>query len=230
MKIALAVLNRNEEGAVPVVVPQLPLDAIDYVFAVDGNSTDGSPAILRQQGVNVLEQRSPGRGEAFRIAFEHARDRADALIFFSPDGNEAPADLPRFRPLLEGGADMVIASRMMPGAVNEEDSRRFRPRKWANLVFAWLAWQIWGRKQPKITDPINGYRAISVAAWDRMKPDGPGYTIEYQCSIRAYRHKLRVAEFPTVEGQRLGGESNAKAIPTGLRFLRLLWVEVTRRE
>lgn len=230
MRIALAVLNRNEEEAVPVVVPQLPLDAVDYVFAVDGNSTDRSPAILRQQGVDVLEQRSPGRGEAFRLAFEHVRDRADALIFFSPDGNEAPADLPQFRPLLEGGADMVIASRMMPAAVNEEDRRRFRPRKWANLVFGWLAWRLWGRGQPKITDPINGYRAINVAAWDEMRADGPGYTIEYQCSIRAYRHKLRVAEFPTVEGQRLGGESNAKALPTGLRFLRLLWAEAIRRQ
>lgn len=230
MRIALVLLNRNEEAAVPVIVPQLPLAAVDYVFAVDGTSTDCSPLMLEQHGIDVLGQRSPGRGEAFRLAFEHARDRADALIFFSPDGNENPADIPRFRPLLEAGADMVIASRMMKAGVNEEDRRRFRPRKWANLVFAWLAWRLWGRGQPKITDPINGYRAISVAAWDRMKPDGSGYTIEYQCSIRAFRHQLRVAEFPTVEGQRLGGESNAKALPTGLRFLRLLSAEAIRRE
>lgn len=228
MRIGLVILNRNEQEALPQVLPRLDKDAVDLVFAVDGNSTDRSVEILEQHGIDVLGQRSPGRGEAFRLAFEHARNLVDALIFFSPDGNEDPADVPRFRPLLESGADMVIASRMMPGAVNEEDHQRIRLRKWANLAFNQMAFRTWGRGQSKITDPINGYRAITVAAWDRLQPDGPGYTIEYQTSIRAYQLGLRVAEFPTVEGQRLGGESNATAIDTGMRFLRLYSSEVRR--
>jgi glycosyltransferase involved in cell wall biosynthesis len=221
MKIGLVILNRNEEEGLSSLLPRLPFDAVDLVFAVDGGSSDRSPELLRKAGVRVVDQVSPGRGEAFKIAFEEARASADALIFFSPDGNEDPQDLPRFRPFLEHGADMVIASRMMEGAVNEEDRGWWRPRKWANLAFSSLAYRTWGHGGPKISDPINGYRAITMDAWGKMNPDGPGYTIEYQTSIRAYKGDLRVAEFPTAEGQRIGGESKAKAVPTGLRFLRL---------
>jgi glycosyltransferase involved in cell wall biosynthesis len=195
---------------------------------VDGASTDGSPEILRGHGIEVLPQSSLGRGEAFRIAFEHARGDLDALVFFGPDGNERPEDIARFREPLEAGADLVVASRMMPGAVNEEDAQRFRPRKWANLAFGALATWTWGRGRTRITDTINGFRAITVDAWDRLALDGPGFTIEYQSSIRAYKRGLRVVEFPTVEGARIGGESDARSLPTGLRFVRLYLAELLR--
>jgi len=169
----------------------------------------------------VLPERSAGRGEAFRIAFAHARGKVDALVLFSADGNEDPADIPRFRAHLEQGADLVIASRMLPGAVNEEDVAALPIRKWANLAFREATHLRWGRGQPRISDPINGFRAFTLTAWERLALDGIGYTIEYQSSIRAYKLGLRVAEFPTCEGQRIGGSSQAHSIPTGLRFLRL---------
>lgn len=228
MRMGLVILNRNEEEALPTVLPQIPIEAVEMCFAVDGNSTDRSREILAGHGIDVLEQTSRGRGEAFRQAFHHAGDSVDALIFFSPDGNEDPSDIPRFRPILESGADVVIASRMMEGATNEEDTGWFRPRKWANIVFNRMAYLTWGRHQPRVTDGINGFRAITTDAWRTIALDGSGYTIEYQCTIRAYKHRLRVEEFPTQEGQRIGGESNAKAVDTGLRFLRLYFRELRK--
>ena len=226
MRIGLAILNRNEEEALPTVLPTIPRSEVDLLFCVDGDSTDRSLEILAEHGIDVLGQTSPGRGEAFRLAFEHARGKVDALIMYSPDGNENASDIPKFRPFLEQGADVVIASRMMPGAHNEEDDQVFRLRKWANLFFDWLAYLTWGRGQNRITDAINGYRAITVDSWDTLAPDGPGYTIEYQTSIRAYKHGASVVEFPTHEGHRIGGESEAKSIDTGLRFVRLFFSEL----
>jgi hypothetical protein len=45
-------------------------------------------------------------------------------------------------------------------------------------------------------------------------------------TIRALKHKLKVVEFPTVEGQRVAGNTGAPSIPTGLRFLKRLWIEL----
>ena len=50
--------------------------------------------------------------------------------------------------------------------------------------------------------------------------------IEYQMSIRAMKLKLKIAEIATHEGNRIGGESGSKAIPTGLLFLRFLLREI----
>ena len=74
----------------------------------------------------------------------------------------------------------------------------------------------------KISDPINGYRGITMSAWDKMQLDFYGYDIEYASSIQAYRFKLKVLEFPTIEGNRVGGKSGARAIPTTLAMLRVI--------
>ena len=226
MRIALVLLNRNEIEALPQILPEIPVDAVERVLCVDGGSTDGSAEMLVQWGFEVVPQAAMGRGEAFRIAFEILTDDVDAVIFFSTDGNEDPSDISLFREHLEAGADMVIASRMVVGAKNEEDDQVIRLRKWANLAFNHLAYAFWGRGQRRITDAINGYRAIRVDAWNALLPDGTGYTIEYQLSIRSYKRKLIVTEFPTTEGSRIGGTSGANSVRTGLRFLRLLIREI----
>lgn len=226
MRIGLVILNWNEAAALPVILPKIPRLSVDLCVAVDPGSDDGSPDILRAEGIEVVRQLAPGRGEAFRLGFEHLRDVVDALVFFSPDGNEDPADISKFRLYLEDGADMVIASRMMPGGVNEEDTSSWRPRKWANLAFNWMAYLTWGRGQRRITDGINGFRAITYEAWDALRLSGSGYTIEYQSTIRAYKHHLAVSEFPTVEGQRIGGRSRATSIRTGLSFTALYLSEL----
>ena len=166
---------------------------------------------------SALGQTRRGRGEAFHLAVSDIP--ADAFIFFSPDGNEEIEDLPKFRPLLEQGADIVIASRMMKGAVNEEDAQLFRWRKWANNAFNLMANIAFRRTGPFITDSINGYRATTKAVFDSLGLNALDYTIEYQMTIRALKHRLRIVEFPTHEGERIAGESGAPSIPTGLRFI-----------
>jgi glycosyltransferase involved in cell wall biosynthesis len=195
----------------------------DEIVAIDGGSTDGTVEFYRDRNVRVLGQSSRGRGEAFLLAFRELQ--SDAFIFFSPDGNEDPADLPKFRRHLESGADLVIASRMMAGAVNEEDHQMLRLRKWANNGFNLLANLMFRKQGPYVTDSINGYRAITAPAARILQLDSRDYTIEYQMTIRAMKHRLNVVEFATIEGQRVAGETGAPSISTGVRFIKKLWTE-----
>lgn len=228
MKIALCILVRNERPCLEVMFPRIgepgPKLGYDAIVAIDGGSTDGTVEYLRERGVTVFGQSRRGRGEAFHIAFREVE--ADAYLFFSPDGNETPDDLPRFRTLLANGADLVIASRMMKGAVNEEDENFFKFRKWANNAFTLAANLGFRRSGPYITDTINGYRAITRQAVEALELDAVDYTIEYQMTIRCLKHGMRIVEFPTVEGQRIAGDTGAPAISTGLRFLRCLGREL----
>lgn len=228
MKITLCLLTRNELPCLQIIFPTIPLpgpDAgFDRVVAIDGGSTDGTVEFFQERNVPVIGQSRRGRGDAFQQAF--ANEPADAWIFFSPDGNEDVKDLPRFRPLLEAGADVVIASRMMKGAVNEEDSQLIRPRKWANNAFNAAVNLLFRRKGPYISDSINGYRAITRAAAKVLQLDALDYTIEYQMTIRALKKKLNIVEFPTHEGQRVAGDTGAPSIPTGIRFVKRLFAEM----
>ena len=118
---------------------------------------------------------------------------------------------------------MVIASRFMQNARNEEDGQVFKFRAWANRAFTLLANLLF---RGKLTDSINGYRAIKKEAFEKLKLDAQGYAVEYQMSIRALKLGLKIKEIPTIEGKRIGGTSGAEAIPTGIKFLYYLIREI----
>lgn len=223
MRIALCILTRNERECLEVVLPKIPEPGpevgFDYVCAVDGGSTDGTLEVFEDRGVPVYRQKRMGRGNGFQLAWEEID--ADAYIFFSPDGNEDVLDLPKFRPLLEAGFDMVIASRMMKGGVNEEDDRLIKYRKWGCQALIWIANMLYRREGPFVTD-FNGFLALTRDAARLLKLDAADFTIEYQMTIRAFKNRLKIIEFPTVEGQRISGKTGLLVIPGGLRLLRCL--------
>lgn len=227
LKYSLILLTLNEIDGLNKVFKDIPLQEFDDFFAVDGGSTDGTLKFYEENNIKVVSQESRGRGEAFRIAAETAD--SDVLVFFSPDGNEDPKDLPKFKEYFDDDCDMVIASRMMKGAYNEEDDKILKWRKWANNAFNLLANIFFRRIGPYVTDSINGYRAITKEAFKKVQPDGKGYTIEYQMTIRAFKKKLKIVEFPTHEYPRAGGESYAKSIPTGIAFMKLFFKELFKK-
>lgn len=223
MKTTLVITTRNEINGCKALMPKIPFDKFDEVLVIDLNSTDGTIEYLQGLGLRIIQQEKPGRGEAIRLAASIAT--GDIMVFFAPDGNEDPGDLVRLRDLILAGNDMAIASRFMKGARNEEDDSRYRPRAWANRVFTFLVGLVWGGT---ITDTINGYRAIRRDKLIGLKTDEIGFSIEFQMSIRALKLGYKVIEFPTIEGNRIGGHSTAYALPTGLKvlraFLREIWL------
>jgi glycosyltransferase involved in cell wall biosynthesis len=230
MHITLCVLTRNERPCVEIVMPQVPAPGpaagFDDIVVVDGGSTDGTVEYFAEHGIRTLGQSRRGRGHAFQIAFDEIE--TDAYIFFSPDGNEDPKDLPKFRPLLEGGADLVIASRMMKGSRNEEDDQVLKLRKWANNAFNIGANLSFRRRGSYVTDSINGYRAITRKAARALELDASDYTIEYQMTMRAFKKRLSIVEFPTIEHARVAGDTQAHSFPTGVRFIKAFMHEWTR--
>lgn len=225
MKIALILLTLNEHDCLKVILPRVLSNkaTFDVIYAIDGGSTDGTIELYQQYEIPVIAQSKKGRGAAFHIA----RDTidADAFIFFSPDGNEDPNDLCQFRPLLEDKNDIVIASRMMHGAKNEEDESIFKWRKWVNRTFNYAIHILFNRSNYFVTDSINGYRAITRTALKQLALTANDYTIEFQMTIRAFKNRLSIAEFPTHEHPRISGETKAPSFKTGVRFMKRLWTE-----
>lgn len=226
----MCILVRNERECLEQVLPTLPPAGAgfgyDRVVAIDGGSTDGTQQLLKDLGIEVISQKIRGRGAAIIEVIETIQ--ADAYILFSPDGNEDVKDFPKFRHCLEQGADLVIASRMMAGAHNEEDDHFFKFRKWANLGFNAMANFYFGQGKPFVSDSINGYRAITKSLANEINLDANDYTIEYQMTMRALKHGAKILEFPTHEYPRIAGATGAPSIPTGISFIKRFFVEMKR--
>ena len=217
-KRALIILTLNEIEGIRFLFSKIPFGKIDEILVVDGGSTDGTLDFLKERGIRYLVQDKKGRGEAFRLGV--ANTQASRLVFFSPDGNENPEDIIKLLDLLDS-CDMAIASRFLKGAHNEEDGKIFPLRAWVNRIFTLFANIVWN-KDVFVTDTINGFRAIKREVFEALNIDARGYVIEYQMSIRAMRLGYKIKEIPTWEGERIGGESQAKSLPTGIVFLRFL--------
>jgi glycosyltransferase involved in cell wall biosynthesis len=218
----LVLLTLNEIDGLQQLWSQIPVDEFKTVLAVDGGSTDGTREFLTERGVPILDQSIPGRGVAFRVAAEASRD--ERIVYYSPDGNEDPADIERLDDLIKDGNDLAIASRFAEGSVNEETDT-FRPRARVNQTLTWMANQLFNHG-PFVTDTINGFRAMRRRAFLDMDTSVKRFPIEYQISIRAMRRRWRIAELPTVEGQRAGGESKAISWPVGKDHLKVLLTEL----
>jgi len=225
MTASLILLTYDEIEGSRALLPHLPLGDFDEVVVVDGGSRDGTREYFQEQGIRVVGQERKGRGEAFRVGARETR--GDVLVYYSPDGNEDPEDLPRLLACIRDGADLAIASRFAPGSRNEEDDDLFRPRAWVNQALTLIA-NLLFRRGRFVSDTINGFRAIRREAFERLRLDERGFPIEYQMSIRAMKAGLRIAEIPTHEGNRLGGASKAHSFPVGVGHLKVLLRELIR--
>lgn len=220
MTVSLVFITKNEQAGLLQILPQVDLKIFDQIYAVDGHSRDGTCEVFDCYGIQVIKQSIPGLGGATLEA--RARCKTDAMVFFHPDGNENPKDLPKFVDALNLGYELVIASRMIAGSYNEDDDKFLKLRKWANLGFALIANTAFGSRRCRITDVVQGFRAISCDGFDRLRLDKTDCTIDYQMVIRALKARLKIAEFPTIEGTRVAGATNFASIPTGIAEVKML--------
>lgn len=226
MRTSLCLMTWNELEGCRIDVPKLPRDAFDEIYAVDGGSTDGTVEYLQSQGIPVHLQ--PKRG--LNAAYVHADNmsQCDAVVVFFPKASTPPEDLRKFRPLFDQGNGLVIASRQIKGSVNEEDAGLWRPRKWAVWALSLLAAMLWQREGYRVRDVLHGFKGWTRRAFAAMQVLDHGLSIDIEMVARAYKLRIKRAEFPTSETPRPFGATHFKIWPTGKKLLAYLWFEVRR--
>lgn len=226
MRVSLCLLVWNEIDGCKIDIPKIPYGQFDEVYAVDGGSDDGTVAYLEFHGIPVYRQ--PKKG--LNAAYIHAVDMStyDAVVIFFPKGTSTIEDLLKFRPLLEAGYDVVIASRNIKGGRNEEDDRFLKLRKWSVLALAILAALIWRREGYFVRDVLQGFKGFTVSAFRQIAPLDYGLSIDIEMIVRSYRLHLKRVEFPTKERHRPFGKTHFRLFPTGLKLIKYLWHEAKR--
>ncbi|HET6847205.1 MAG TPA: glycosyltransferase [Anaerolineales bacterium] len=226
MKISLCLLTRNEVEGCRHDVPLIERRWFDEIYAVDGQSKDGTVEYLESQGIPVHQQPRKSLNAAVWHAFDVSA--TEAVVLFHPKGTISPTYLPLFRTYFEQGLDLVIASRVMAGAHNEEDDQFLKPRKWFVLSLAVAAAVLFRREGNAIWDVLHGFRGMRVDAFRGLDPTPVGVSMDLEMVSRSYRKRLRRVEFPVVEVARSTGTTHFPALPTGWALLRYLLREMVR--
>lgn len=222
--VSLVLIVRNELKSSRVIFPRIPKKSIDAIYVIDGHSTDGTQAFFKKKKIPVYQQTIPGLGGASFKARKMCK--TDAMIFFHPDGNENPEDIEIVSNYLKRGEQFVIPSRMIRCSWNEEDVQLFRPRKWFNKSMAFISNFLWNNTSSFPTDIVQGFRGISIKAFDTLHLDKKDCTIDFQMFIRALKYGVTIFEFPTKEGDRLFGTTSFGSIDTGIKEMKMFFREV----
>jgi glycosyltransferase involved in cell wall biosynthesis len=233
-RISVVVPALNEAANLREVLPALP--PVHEVILVDGGSLDGTVEIAREvlPGIVTLTQMRSGKGNALAAGF--ARVTGDAVVMFDADGSADPAEIPRFVAALVEGADFAKGSRFRVGGGSADITpvRRLGNRflhTWMNVSFG-----------TRFTDLCYGYNAfwadliplLDLPDHELVTPAGAamlwgdGFEIETLINCRFACAGLAITEVPSVERERLYGESNLHAVSDGLRVFRTLRTERAR--
>jgi glycosyltransferase involved in cell wall biosynthesis len=204
----------NEIEAVRVVIPQIRRDWVDEILVLDGGSTDGTVEFMRGQGLTVLTEARGGYGRAMAHGMQKAK--GDIVIEFTPDGNSIPEDIPRIIAKVNEGYDLVIGSRYLQGARSDDDDWM---TAFGNRMFTAVVNVLFGARW---TDVLVGFRAYRREQALKLMMDAPGLSWPCQSSMRFVRARLRVAEIPANEPNRIGGERKMRPFKTGWEIVKLI--------
>jgi hypothetical protein len=220
--ISVVIPTLNEAANLPHVLTRLP-DSVDEVVLVDGHSVDDTIAVARALCPDVRIVLQDGRGKGNALACGFAAASGDIIVMLDADGSTDPAEIPTFVAALTAGHDFAKGSRFAPGG----GSADITPLRWLGNRF--LSMLVNALFRTRYSDLCYGYNAFWRRCLPHLHVTCNGFEVETLINIRVARARLSVAEVPSVEHERLFGESNLNAMRDGLRVLRTIVSERLRR-
>ena len=182
-----------------------------HVLVIDDNSPDGTGELADRLAqeldfVSVLHRdKKEGLGPAYLAGFRRAlADGADYVLEMDCDFSHDPADVPRLIAAVEGGADLALGSRYVPGGGTENWGlvRRFVSAGGSLYARALLGL--------RIRDLTGGFKCYRRAVLERIDLDAihsKGYAFQIEGTYRTIRAGFDVVEVPITFIDRTAGQS-----------------------
>ena len=229
LRVAVIIPAKNEQARVTATVNGASsLPGVDLVLVVDDGSTDATASTAHDAGAIVVRHaRNRGKGAAMQSGAQ-AVDELDqkeldawtsrALLFLDADLEDTAAKAaPLIEPVLEGNADMTIATlppQRSPGGGHGLVVRL--ARLGIERATGWTA-----------TQPLSGQRCLTRAAFLAALPLAHGFGVEVGLSIDLLRRGYRVREVEVPFHHRVTGTDWRSQVHRGRQWLdvarALLW-------
>jgi dolichol-phosphate mannosyltransferase len=183
----------------------------DRVIVIDDNSPDGTGALAdelaeRLTFVDVLHRPAKdGLGPAYLAGFRRAlADGAELVLEMDCDFSHDPADVLRLIAAAEGGADLVLGSRYVPGGGVRNWGLVRRAISRGASIYTGLFLRM------GVKDPTGGFKCFRRDVLEAIDLDAitaKGYAFQIETTYRAKRAGFRVVELPITFADRTVGRS-----------------------
>ena len=153
MSTSVIIPTMNEIIGIQHTLTKVDRNWAEEWIVIDGNSNDGTPEEAKKMGFTVINQTGDGLGDAYRQAVKFAS--SENILFFSPDGNALPEDIPKLiKKMNDGDYDIVQISRFGKNGKSEDDTLI---TAFGNRMFTFIANCFFGGK---LTDTLFGFKII----------------------------------------------------------------------
>ena len=208
--VTVVVPTYNERQNLPHMAAAIRLHGY-RLLVVDDDSPDGTGPLADAIAapdplMEVLHRkRKQGLGPAYAAGFDRVlAGDSEVVVEMDADFSHNPEDLPRLVEAVEGGADLAIGSRYVPGGGTPDwpTHRRFLSR--GGNTYARLMLDI------PIRDATAGFRAFradALRALPYRTAQASGYGFQVEMAMRAHRAGMRVVELPVIFRDRTSGTS-----------------------
>jgi glycosyltransferase involved in cell wall biosynthesis len=234
--VGVVIPAHNEEAFVGRVIETLP-EYVDRVYAVDDCSDDGTWAEIehhaeranrtRRESTTLADggatfggvveairhEENHGRGGAVKTGYRHALDDGiDVVAVMDADGQMNPDMLARIvEPVAEGWADYAKGTRLLHRDRKQMSGWRF----FGNSLLTYLTKISSGYW--KMSDPQNGFTAISGAALARIDIDGLyddyGFLNDILTTLNVQQCRVVDVSHPAVYGDEQSGIRYSSFVP-----------------
>ena len=224
MRFSLVIPAYNETGRIGATIDHvaryLDTQAFEWemLIVIDG----GDPAAIQEARAAANERANVrvlandvNRGKGYSVRRGILESTGSRIAFIDADLSLPIEELPKMMACFDAGADVAIASRTVPGAVEEGTAPAGRGvmSRLFNAVVRWVL-------LPGITDTQCGFKGFTAAAakriFDVAESDRFGFDVEVLYLARTF--KLRIDEFPVC--CRYHGGSSVSRLGDGLQMLK----------
>ena len=204
-KIAVVVPAYNEEELISNTIESIP-EYVDCIYVIDDGSKDQTARVVSEfpdpRVVLIRHQKNSGVGAAIITGYKQALvDGMDVVAIMAGDNQMDPEQLPYLlAPIIEGRADYTKGNRLISPEYRKGMSKwRFA----GNAILTFLTKIACGYWQ--ITDPQNGYTAISRDALERINLDDVypyyGYCNDLLVKLNVYNFRVMDVVMPARYGR-----------------------------
>jgi dolichol-phosphate mannosyltransferase len=213
MRATVCLPTYNERENLPRMIEALGrvLREGDRVLVIDDNSPDGTGEVAdalaaEHAFVDVLHrEQKEGLGRAYVAGFQRTlADGAELVLEMDCDFSHDPSDVPRLIEAAEGGADLVLGSRYVPGGSTRNWGLVRRLISRGGSVYTALFLRM------GVHDPTGGFKCFRRAVLERLDLDAitpRGYAFQIEMTYRAKQAGFTVVEIPITFVDREVGQS-----------------------